>query len=158
MRTALAFSWLEKPMSACADGGRNGIRTRDSQIINLVLYQLSYPILSILFRTHVRDRQCQTLPGDLHAAGQLIPRTTHTKRRRWESNPLEAALQAAARPPDISVLRVSLPGIEPGLRPSQSRVLSITLQGCSTLPRNRTSSDGFEDRHASSTPAGHRSA
>ena len=44
-------------------------------------------------------------------------------RRRWESNPLNAALQAAATPCDFSVIKsVSLPGIEPGLRPSQSRV------------------------------------
>ena len=44
-------------------------------------------------------------------------------RRRWESNPLDAALQAAATPCDISVNQsVSLPGVEPGLRPSQSRV------------------------------------
>lgn len=52
------------------------------------------------------------------------------KRRRWESNPLDAALQAAATPCGSSVVKsVSLPGVEPGLRPSQSRVRSITLQG-----------------------------
>ena len=45
------------------------------------------------------------------------------RRRRWESNPLGAALQTAITPCDISVVdRVSLPGVEPGLRPSQSRV------------------------------------
>ncbi len=45
------------------------------------------------------------------------------KRRRWESNPLEAALQAAAVPSGSSAtLSVSSPGIEPGLRPSQGRV------------------------------------
>ncbi len=44
-------------------------------------------------------------------------------RRRWESNPLDAALQAAATPCDFSVnYSVPLPGIEPNLRPSQSRV------------------------------------
>ena len=45
------------------------------------------------------------------------------KRRRWESNPLDAALQAAATPRDFSVVtKVSSPGVEPGPRPSQSRV------------------------------------
>jgi hypothetical protein len=44
-------------------------------------------------------------------------------RRRWESNPLHAVLQAAATPCDFSVIKsVPLPGVEPGLRPSQSRV------------------------------------
>lgn len=43
--------------------------------------------------------------------------------RRGESNPLDAALQAVATPCDFSVIKsVSLPGVEPGLRPSQSRV------------------------------------
>ena len=44
-------------------------------------------------------------------------------RRRWESNPLQAALQAAATPCDFSVINpVSSPRFEPGLRPSQGRV------------------------------------
>ena len=52
-----------------------------------------------------------------------------SQRRRWESNPLNAALQAAATPCDISVIKsVSLPGVEPGLRPSQSRVLPLHLK------------------------------
>ena len=47
-----------------------------------------------------------------------------SQRRRWESNPLETALQAVAVPSGSSVRlhQVSSPGIEPGLRPSQSRV------------------------------------
>ena len=50
-------------------------------------------------------------------------RQLNVSRRRWESNPLDAALQAAATPRDFSVINpVSLPGVEPGLRPSQSRV------------------------------------
>ncbi len=45
------------------------------------------------------------------------------KRRRWESNPLNAALQAAATPCDVSVIQsVPLPGVEPDLQPSQSCV------------------------------------
>ena len=35
-------------------------------------------------------KQCQTLPGDLHAAGQTTSTTFHSKRRRWESNPLRS--------------------------------------------------------------------
>ena len=54
----------------------------------------------------------------------------------------------------------SPPGIEPGLRPSQSRVrMSVTLRGRDSddpLPGNRTRSAGFERRHASGTPAGKR--
>ena len=47
---------------------------------------------------------------------------------------------------------VSSPGVEPGPRPSQSRVRSATLRGQLLLinapPRNRTSSGSFEDCHA----------
>ena len=60
-----------------------------------------------------RRNLCRWIPSE-----QLVE-----SRRRWESNPLDAALQAAATPCDISVNQsVSLPGVEPGLRPSQSRV------------------------------------
>jgi hypothetical protein len=54
--------------------------------------------------------------------------------------------------------RASSPGVEPGLRPSQSRVRSPTLRGrishsSSAPPRSRTSSHSFEDCDASITPA-----
>ncbi len=55
----------------------------------------------------------------------------------------------------VSNQKVLSPGIEPGLRPSQSRVLSGTLREHGWLikepsnpPRNRTWSDSFEDCHA----------
>jgi hypothetical protein len=57
------------------------------------------------------------------------------KKRRWESNPLPAALQAAALPSGSGVRcvselqKMSSPGFGPGLRPSQSRVRSTTLRG-----------------------------
>ncbi len=90
----------------------------------------------------------------------LNPTSSTNKRRRRESNPRDAVLQAAATPCDISVEKVesrefrvesqkkqrsavfqlstlnhqpstnmSLPGVEPGLQPSRSRVLSVTPQG-----------------------------
>jgi hypothetical protein len=52
-------------------------------------------------------------------------RSKPSKRRRWESNPLKAALQAAAVPSGSDVdcvstrQKMSSPGFEPGLRPSQ---------------------------------------
>jgi hypothetical protein len=58
-----------------------------------------------------------------------------SKRRRWESNPLKAALQAAAFPSGSDVglrfdpTKVSSPGFEPDPRPSQGRVRSTTLRG-----------------------------
>lgn len=43
--------------------------------------------------------------------------------RQWRSNPSDTALHAAATPCDFSVNEsASLPGVEPGLRPSQGRV------------------------------------
>ena len=77
--------------------------------------------------------------GDFSNHYQLVrsPRSVATKpaievgelpadlvqRRRWESNPLEAALQAAAVPSGSDVVhQASSPGIEPGPRPSQSRM------------------------------------
>ena len=74
-------------------------------------------------RTHVRNSHTQTLPGGVAAAGRRHHWSFPSKRRRWESNPRNAVLQAAATPRDISVIKsVSLPGVEPGLRLSQSRV------------------------------------
>ena len=71
---------------------------------------------------------------------------------------------------------ISSPGIEPGLRPSQGRVLSGTLRGfigevvsrqlffllptvnfLNSPPRIRTSSNSFEDCRASLTLAGYKS-
>ncbi len=50
------------------------------------------------------------------------------------------------------MLRVSSPGIEPGPRPSQSRVrihhTPRTIHSSSTPPRSRTSSNSFENCHA----------
>jgi hypothetical protein len=56
------------------------------------------------FRTHVRNTESQSaIPqrtdlGTPRAAGQSAPRSLLSKRRRWESNPHKAALQAAAFP------------------------------------------------------------
>jgi hypothetical protein len=107
------------------------------------------------------------------AAGQTTPTSKLSKRRRWESNPLETALQAAAFPSGSDVdgfvtrQKMSSPGFEPGPRPSQSRVRSTTLRGqlprrpvadnVSTPPRIRTSSGSFERCCASTTLAGQRS-
>ncbi len=69
------------------------------------------------------------------------------QKRRWESNPLEAALQAAAVPSGSSAkLSVSSPRVELGLRPSHGRVLirHTPRTFCiSAPPRNRTPSCRF---------------
>ena len=75
------------------------------------------------------------------------------KRRRWESNPLEAALQAAAVPSGSSAKSSSVL--------ARSRTWSSTFAGSranpphsenmflsSAPPRNRTSSGSFDDCHA----------
>ncbi len=93
---------------------------------------------------HSKDKR-----GQVH-----FPAVHHNKHP--QQNAFTTGRNARRRRIPQFVCSVSLPGIEPGLRPSQSRVRSGTLQGhsCSTPPRSRTSSDGFEDRHASLTPAG----
>lgn len=59
--------------------------------------------------------------------------------------PTSTGLQPAAWPSGSSVSsQVARPGIEPGLRPSQGRVQSNTLTGCSTSPGSRTPSCRFE--------------
>ena len=79
-------------------------------------------------RTHARnarDRPPQSV-GVSCAAGPATSdfASKSWSRRRWESNPLQTALQAVAVPSGSSVgsMSVSSPGIEPGLRPSQGRV------------------------------------
>ena len=67
--------------------------------------------------THTANRRQD---GAMCAVGPAV--SSLPKRRRWESNPLEAALQAAALPSGSSRHPVSSPGMEPGLRPSQGRV------------------------------------
>ena len=93
-------------------------------------------------------------------------------RRWWESNPLGtvdhrssrcgfAPGRPSPRPSGSSVIHVtkqmSPPGVEPGLRPSQSRVHPPHSEDnqSSTPPRNRTSSCSFEGCRASGTLAGH---
>ena len=90
-----------------------------------------------------------------------------TKRRRWESNPLETALQAVALPSGSSAVlfsapprnrtsscrfvvcrairhtrrasTVSRPGVEPGPGPSEGPMRSVTPSGCSaSRPGART--------------------
>lgn len=84
----------------------------------------------------------------------------YVKRRRWESNPLETALQAAAWPSGSSVRGKKCPRQESNLvydlrrvacSPSHSKDVHI-----STPPRNRTPSCGSEDRRASITLAEHQ--
>ena len=85
---------------------------------------------------------------DVLRTGQL-----DSQKRRWESNPLEAALQAAAVPSGSSAKFSSAL--------ARSRAWSSTFAGSranpphsedvfpfSALPRNRTSSGSFEDCHA----------
>jgi hypothetical protein len=67
-------------------------------------------------------------------------------------------------PLPLSQEAMSSPGIEPGLRPSQSRVrIRHTPRTMKTSvlpsppPGNRTRTCGFEDRRASATPAGKQS-
>ena len=103
-----------------------------------------------------------------HVQSKLV-----TQRRRWESNPLQAALQAAAVPSGSSVnSQMSSPGIGPGPRPSRgrvrirhtprtresrvnsqnvrhlfvsgSRLLTLDSRPFNTSPRSRTSSCSFE--------------
>ena len=74
------------------------------------------------------------------------------RERRWESNPLEAALQAAALPSGSSATSFSVL--------ARSRTWSSTFAGSRAIrntprtfsfsapPRNRTSSGSFEDCHA----------
>ncbi len=103
-------------------------------------------------------------------------RCKQSKRRRWESNPLDAALQAAATPCDFSVLEISIfdcgfsidqtTGSHPNRQskienqkyPSHQLAVFSDPQP-STLhphapPRSRTSPGSFEDCHASTTLAG----
>ena len=72
--------------------------------------------------THSANR----IPRAWCAAGQTainLASNLFVQRRRWESNPLKAALQAAAVPSGSDVVhQASSPGIEPGPRPSQSRM------------------------------------
>ena len=102
------------------------------------------------------------------------PREGERRGRRLEApagvEPASAVLQTAARPsgpgalgaPALPRRAMSSPGIEPGLRPSQSRVrvrhtprTSIeTRPLASPPPGNRTRPCGFEGRRASATPAG----
>lgn len=76
------------------------------------------------------------------------------ERRRWESNPL---LRCCKPPPGRLApaprIAMSSPGIEPGPRPSQGRVPSVTPRG-RPLPGSRTQPCGFEHRGASATLAG----
>ena len=96
-------------------------------------------------------------------------------RRRWESNPLETALQAVALPSGSSaVLFLSrqpfLPQRFAALRDCPRQELNLIydlrrvaccpshskdLLNLITPPRNRTSPNCFEGSHASSTLAGH---
>ena len=82
--------------------------------------------LSIAFdRFHVRNTRHQPL---IPCAARRWPSDVKPllvvsfKRRRWESNPLQAALQAVAWPSGSSVKQVPSPGIGPGPRPSRGRV------------------------------------
>ena len=94
---------------------------------------------------------CTSLPAD--EGGRQYPQTRGSKKRRWESNPLEAALQAAAVPSGSSAKFFSVL--------ARSRTWSSTFAGSranpphsedvfpfSAPPRNRTSSGSFEDCHA----------
>ena len=86
------------------------------------------------------------------------------KRRRWESNPLQTALQAVAVPSGSSVMFTSSVL-------ARNRTWSTSFAGSranpahsednclvsSAPPRSRTSSCSFEDCHASITLAGHQS-
>jgi hypothetical protein len=102
-------------------------------------------------------------------------------RRRWESNPRIAALQAATTPCDLSVINsASMPGVKRAppegwsydlrrvacLHYTSRTLLKLTtavglhppywsVAFLGPTPRNRTSPDCFEGSHASSTIAGH---
>lgn len=110
-------------------------------------------VLSVL----ARNRTWSATFGGSRAI-QHTPRTNGNGCEDWRRGVERSWFSTTPRrpPPPHKTAPVSSPGIEPGLRPSQSRVRSSTLQGhaLSTPPRIRTSSNGFEDRHASHAPAG----
>lgn len=110
-------------------------------------------VLSVL----ARNRTWSATFGGSRAI-QHTPRTNGNGSEDWRRGVERSWFSTTPRrpPPRHKTDPVSSPGIEPGLRPSQSRVRSSTLQGhaLSTPPRIRTSSNGFEDRHASHAPAG----
>ena len=99
-----------------------------------------------MYGTHVANRLVE-------GTGQRAPLARPYRERRWESNPLEAALQAAAVPSGSSAKLSSVL--------ARSRTWSSTFAGSranpphsedvflfSAPPRNRTSSGSFEDCHA----------
>ena len=118
------------------------------QALQHLVMALAAPVMVQCFRNLVT--QLQLFASTIHRIRFQFRKvgSSNVKRRRWESNPLHAALQAAAVPSGSSVLRLrmgigdsgssflksaidnpqspissaSSPGIEPGLRPSQSRV------------------------------------
>ena len=82
------------------------------------------------------------------------------QRRRWESNPLETALQTVALPSGSGAKIKECPRQESNLVYDLRRVAccpshSKDFLNFITPPRNRTSPDCFEGSHASSTLAGH---
>ncbi len=91
----VTFPWSRLP--ADSFGGRYGSRTRDTQFPELVLYPAELTDVDIA-RSEPMSGTPMTKP--CRVAGTPLDerhqRTFHSKRRRWESNPLEAALQAAA--------------------------------------------------------------
>ena len=104
-------------------------------------------------RTHVRNTRRRP-PRERTGRRAPLAWPYHcSKERRWESNPLEAALQAAALPSGSSAKSSSVL--------ARSRTWSSTFAGSranpphsedvfhfSAPPRNRTSSGSFEDCHA----------
>ena len=148
-------------------GARYGIRTRDqpdleSGALPTELTEIGDDRLEPMSGTQginprFRYERISELPAPLDGRHQ---RSLLSKRRRWESNPHKAALQAAAFPSGSDVdsvsiqLKVSSPGFEPGPRPSQSRVRSTTLRGRLQLDvANLTVSDRQADSRMPSPPA-----
>jgi hypothetical protein len=99
-------------------------------------------------------------PGKAERQQLAAPSSEIRKRRRWESNPLKPGCSRSPGRLAPASNRMPSPGVEPGPRPSQSRMrirhTPRTWSSSDAPPGNRTRSCGFERRRAPGTPAGER--